>query len=158
MDSRFLKCCDHLGKRVLRVYSPRGKAISDSAGTVQAKGTSMALDYAFESEGRSKQEQNSKENTPASIGPACLPARKGKRPQNNSWSATYAVQWIWGFEIGKSASLPGPKMASHRVKSTACCSRCGRNATFLEPEKNLGSSFENRRANLRAGERITPIT
>jgi hypothetical protein len=36
-DSRFLRCCDYLGKRVLQVYSPRGKAISDSVGTVQAK-------------------------------------------------------------------------------------------------------------------------
>jgi hypothetical protein len=79
--SRFLRCCDYLGKRVLQVYSPRGKAISDSVGTVQAKGTSMALDCAFESEGCSKQEQNSKENTPASIGSAGFPARKGKRPQ-----------------------------------------------------------------------------
>jgi hypothetical protein len=29
---------------------------------------------------------------------------------------------------------------------------------FFEPEKNLGPSPENRRANIRAGERITPIT
>jgi hypothetical protein len=80
-DWRFLRCCDYLGKRVLQVYSPREKAISDSIGTVQAKGTSMALDCAFESAGCSKQEQNSKENTPASIGSAGFPARKGKRPQ-----------------------------------------------------------------------------
>ena len=41
----------------------------------------MALDCTFESEGRSKKEQNSKNNTPASNGSAGFPARKGKRPQ-----------------------------------------------------------------------------
>jgi hypothetical protein len=41
----------------------------------------MALDCAFESEGRSKQEQNSKKNTPAAVGSAGFPARKGKRLQ-----------------------------------------------------------------------------
>jgi hypothetical protein len=66
---------------VLQVSSPRGRAISDGVGTNQAKGTSMGLEFAFENERCSKQEQNSKETTLASIGSAGLPARKGRRPQ-----------------------------------------------------------------------------
>src|ERR1700730_717360 len=80
-DSRFLRCCDLLGERVLQVSSPSGRAISDSVGTNQAKGTSMGLELVFENERCSKQEQNSKETTLASIGSAGLPARKGRRPQ-----------------------------------------------------------------------------
>jgi hypothetical protein len=80
-DSRFLRCCDLLGERVLQVSSPRGRAISDGVGTNQAKGTSMGLELVFENERCSKQEQNSKETTLASIGSAGLPARKGQRPQ-----------------------------------------------------------------------------
>jgi hypothetical protein len=57
-DSRFLRCCDLLGERVLQVSSPRGKAISDGVGTNQAKGTSMGLELAFENERCSKQEQS----------------------------------------------------------------------------------------------------
>jgi len=62
-DSRFLRCCDLLGERVLQVSSPRGRAISDGVGTNQAKGTSMGLELVFENERCSKQEQNSKETT-----------------------------------------------------------------------------------------------
>ena len=57
-DSRFLRCCDLLGERVLQVSSPRGRAISDGVGTNQAKGTSMGLELAFENERYSKQEQS----------------------------------------------------------------------------------------------------
>jgi len=80
-DSRFLRCCDLLGERVLQVSSPRGRAISDGVGTNQAKGTSMGLELVFENERCSKQEQNRKETTLASIESASLPARKGQRPQ-----------------------------------------------------------------------------
>ena len=61
-DSRFLRCCDLLGERVLQVSSPRGRAISVGIGTNQAKGTSMGLELVFENE------------------PFCVrfPARKGK--------------------------------------------------------------------------------
>jgi hypothetical protein len=41
----------------------------------------MGLELALENERCSKQEQNSKETTVASIGSAGLPARKGQRPQ-----------------------------------------------------------------------------
>ena len=41
----------------------------------------MGLELVFENERCSKQEQNSKETTLASIGSASLPARKGQRPQ-----------------------------------------------------------------------------
>ena len=41
----------------------------------------MGLEPVFENERCSKQEQNSKETTLASIGSAGLPARKGQRPQ-----------------------------------------------------------------------------
>jgi hypothetical protein len=80
-DSRFLRCCEFVGERVLPVSSPRGRAISDGVGTNQAKGTSMGLELVFENERCSKQVQNSKEATLASIGSAGLPARKGRRPQ-----------------------------------------------------------------------------
>ena len=43
-ESRFIRCCDLLGERVLQVSSPRGRAISDGVGTNQAKGTSMGLE------------------------------------------------------------------------------------------------------------------
>jgi hypothetical protein len=80
-DSRFLRCCDLLGERVLQVSSPRGRAKSDGVGTNQPKGTSMGLELVFENQRCSKQEQNKKATTLASIGSARLPARKGKRPQ-----------------------------------------------------------------------------
>jgi hypothetical protein len=80
-DSRFLRGCDLLGERVLQVSSPRGRVISDGVGTIQAKSTSMGLELVFENERCSKQEQNSKETTLASIGSAGLPTRKGQRPQ-----------------------------------------------------------------------------
>src|ERR1700676_1496888 len=50
-DSRFLRCCDLLGERVLQVSSPRGRAISDGVGTNQAKGTSMGLELALKTKG-----------------------------------------------------------------------------------------------------------
>jgi hypothetical protein len=80
-NSRFLRCCDLLGERVLQVSSPRGKAIPDGVGTNQAKGTSMGMELALEREKCSQREQNSKETTLSSIGSADLPARKGRRPQ-----------------------------------------------------------------------------
>jgi hypothetical protein len=80
-NSRFIRCCDLLGERVLQVSSPPGRAISDGVGTNQAKGTSMGSELAFENERCSKQEQKSKETKLASIGSADLPARKGQRPQ-----------------------------------------------------------------------------
>ena len=66
---------------MLQVSSPRGRAISDGIGTNQATATSMGLELPFENERCSKQEQDSKETTLASIESAGLPARKGKRPQ-----------------------------------------------------------------------------
>jgi hypothetical protein len=81
-DSRFLRCCDLLGERVLQVSSPRGRAISDGVGTNQAKGTSMGLELVFENERCSKQEQNSKETTLASIGsPVSLQEKDRGRKQ-----------------------------------------------------------------------------
>ena len=54
-DSRFRRCCNLLGERVLQVTSPRGRATLDGVGTLQAKGTSMGLELEFEDEGCSKQ-------------------------------------------------------------------------------------------------------
>jgi hypothetical protein len=79
--SRFLRCRDSLGERVLQISSPRGREISDGVGTNQAKGTSMGLELGFENERCSQQERNIKETIGASIGSADLPPRKGKRPQ-----------------------------------------------------------------------------
>src|ERR1700676_4441153 len=60
-DSRFLRCCDLLGERVLQVSSPRGRAISDGVGTNQAKGTSMGLELVFENKRCPKREKKNKQ-------------------------------------------------------------------------------------------------
>ena len=80
-DSRFLRCCDLLGERVLQVSSPRGRATSDGMARSKLRLRSMGLEIASENKTGSKQGQNSIERTLATIGSAGLPVRKGQRPQ-----------------------------------------------------------------------------
>ena len=157
-DSRLLRCRDLLGERVLQVSSPRGRAISNGLGTNQAKSTSMGFELVFENERCSKQEQNSKETTLESIGSADLPPRKGRRRQTirgplhihcNGYGASRYVNQL----VDQVLTWPHIESSPPPVAQDVAGMQL-----FFEPEKNLGSSFENRRANIRAGERITPIT
>jgi hypothetical protein len=101
-DSRFLRCCDLLGERVLQISSPRGRATSDGVGTIQAKGTSMGLEITSENKRGSKQGQNSKERTLATIGFAWLNAgRSGSRIHTKrrwgAWSLLFPLLSVVPF-------------------------------------------------------------
>src|ERR1700676_2168212 len=115
-DSRFLRCCDLLGERVLQLSSPRGRAISDGVGTIQAKSTSMGLELVFENERCSKQEQNSKETTLASIWVRRSSCKKRTEAANDSWSAAYSVQWTRRSKLRKPISRLSTNLASHRIE------------------------------------------